>query len=272
MKEGQRESGFLDQSGARLYYEVAGEGFPLLLIHAGVADSRMWDEQFDSFAQHYRVIRYDLRGYGKTDVSAGTFSSYGDIADLFRHLGVEKAHVLGISYGGRVGLDFTLAHPEMVADLILVTPDISGRPPSALAQQFGMEEDAYLEKGDLVGATELNLRMWVDGPKRSPAQVSSQVRERVRQMQMHAFTIAIPAGVEEIELTPSAINRLAEVQVPTLLIVGDADIPDKLVTVDELAAAIPGAQRVIIPDVAHMVNMEKPEEFNRLVLEFLAQH
>src|SRR5712692_3213994 len=196
----QKETGFLGDEGARLYYEVAGEGHPLLLIHAGIADSRMWDEQFSVFAQHYRVIRYDMRGYGKTEVPAGPVSNHGDVANLLSHLHVEKAHILGISFGGLVALDFTLAYPEMVAALILVTPGVSGRQPSERERQFNEEENAYLEKEDLAGATEVNLRTWVDGPKRTPEQVDPAVRERVRQMQLHAFTIPIPEGAEEIPL------------------------------------------------------------------------
>jgi 3-oxoadipate enol-lactonase len=266
------ETGFLGTEGAHLYYEVAGEGFPLLLIHAGVADSSMWDEQFSVFAQHYRVIRYDIRGFGKSEIAAGPNSNHGDVAALFKHLDIEKAHIIGISFGGLIALDFTLAYPEMVADLILVTPSISGDQPSELVQQFAAEEEACLEKGDLAAATEVNLRMWVDGPKRSPEQVSPEVRERVRQMQLHAFTTVVPEGAEEVELTPPANVRLSEVHAPVLLIVGDADIPDKLKLTDELASAITGSQQVIIPDVAHMVSMEKPAEFNRIVLDFLNQH
>jgi len=267
-----RETGFLGDEGARLYYEVAGEGHPLLLIHAGIADSRMWDEQFSVFAQHYRVIRYDMRGYGKTEVPAGPVSNHGDVANLLSHLYVEKAHILGISFGGLVALDFTLAYPEMVAALILVTPSVSGRLPAEREQQFIDEENAYLEKGNLAGATEVNLRMWVDGPKRTPEQVAPAVRERVRQMQMHAFSVPVPEEAEELLLSPPAYARLAEVHAPTLLLVGDADLPDRLTLTDELTSAIAGAQQVVIPGVAHMVSMEKPEEFNHIVLNFLRQY
>lgn len=272
MKTFPKETGFLGTEGERLYYEVAGQGHALLLIHAGIADSRMWDAQFDVFAHHYRVIRYDLRGYGKTEVPAGHISNHADAANLLRHLHVEKAHILGISFGGLVALDFALAYPEMVAGLILATPSVSGRQPSEREQQFIAEENAYLEKGDLAGATEVNLRMWVDGPHRLPEQVAPFVRERVRQMQMHAFTIAIPEEAEELPLTPPAMIRLDEVRAPTLLMVGDLDIPDRLALVDELTSAIPKAQQTRIPQVAHMLNMEKPEEFNRIVLDFLRQH
>ncbi|MDQ6661367.1 MAG: alpha/beta hydrolase, partial [Chloroflexota bacterium] len=132
------------------------------------------------------------------------------------------------------------------------------------------EENKLFERGDLEAATELNLRMWVDGPKRTPDQVAPTVRQRVYEMQYHAFTVPIPDEAEEISLEPPANTRLAEIRVPTLLIVGDYDIPDKQRIVEYLATEIPHAQKVVIPGVAHMVNMEKPDEFNRIVLDFLA--
>ncbi|GER90110.1 hydrolase [Dictyobacter vulcani] len=272
MKTLQKETGFLGNEGERLYYEVAGHGHPLLLIHAGIADSRMWDAQFAAFAQQYRVISYDLRGYGRTEVPAGQISYPADAANLLRHLGVDKAYVLGISFGGQVALDFTLTYPEMVSALVLGAPSVSGHQPSEAVQQFGAEENAYLGRGDLAGATELNLRMWVDGPYRTPEQVSPEVRELVGQMQLHAFTIEVPEGAEIAPLTPPALHRLDEIHVPTLLLVGDLDLPDRLTLVDQLTAAIAGAQQVIIPQVAHMLSLEKPTEFNQLVLDFLRQH
>jgi 3-oxoadipate enol-lactonase len=272
VKTQQKETGFLGNEGARLYYEVAGLGHPLLLIHAGVADSRMWDEQFSVFAQHYRVIRYDLRGYGKTEVPPGPISNHEDVANLLQSLHVEKAHLLGISFGGLVALDFALAYPEMTAALILATPSISGRQPSERERHYSEEENTYLERDDLAGATEVNLRQWVDGPYRTPLQVHPEIRERVRQMQMHAFTIPIPEQTEGRPLKPPAMIRLAEVHTPTLLMVGDLDIPERLALVEELALAIAGAQQVHIAQAAHMLSMEQPEIFNQIVLDFLRQH
>jgi len=265
------ETGFLPVQGAPLYYEVTGQGQPLLLIHAGVADSRMWDEQFEVFARQYRVVRYDLRGFGQSSFPAGAFANYADPAALLDFLNIKQAHVIGISFGGKIALDFTLAYPERVLSLVLVAPSVGGHKPAAEVLRFGEEEDALLERGDLAGATELNLRMWVDGPRRTAEQVDAAVRQKVREMQDHAFTVAIPDEVEELSLNPPAITRLAEVHVPTLLIVGDYDIPDKLALTQKLAAEIPNARQVIIPGVAHMVSMEKPEEFNRVVLDFLSQ-
>lgn len=264
------QTGFLDIQGAPLYYEETAQGDPLLLLHAGIADSRMWDDQVLAFAQRYRVIRFDLRGFGRSSIPAGSFASYKDPALLLDALAIERAHVIGVSFGGKVALDFALAYPEKVTSLALVAPSVDGHKAPPEVQQFNEEEEALLEKGDLEGATELNLRMWVDGPRRSPQQVDPSVRQRIREMQYHAFTIPIPETAEDIPLTPPAIMRLTELRMPTLLIVGDHDIPDKIELTKQLAAEIPQAQLAIIPGVAHVPNMEKPQEFNRIVLDFLA--
>ena len=264
-------TGFFDVPAASLYYEVAGEGYPLLLLHAGIADSRMWDEQFSTFAQQYRTMRYDFRGYGQSHWEAGSFAAYEDPAILFNMLSVQKAHVIGISFGGKVALDFALAHPDLVASLVLVAPSVGGTEPSEQIRQFFQEEDALIEKNDLSAATELNLRLWVDGPQRSPQQVNPTVRQRVYEMQYHSFTIPMPAGADEQELQPPAITRLTEVRVPTLIIVGDLDLPEKLELTEQMATSIPGARREIIAGTAHMVSMERPLEFNRIVLDFLKE-
>ncbi|HEX9439870.1 MAG TPA: alpha/beta fold hydrolase [Roseiflexaceae bacterium] len=266
-----KKTGFADLDEAEIYYEIAGAGHPLLLLHAGVADSRMWDEQFGTFARHYQAIRYDLPGFGKSRLLRGPFSLHEQAASLLRFLGAERAHVAGTSFGGLIALDLALARPEMVSALILVCPSVSGENPSDAVRQFGAEEEALLERGDLTAATELNLRMWVDGPRRMPDQVNPAVRERVREMQYHAFTIPEPEGIEERPLIPPAIGRLAEVRAPTLIVVGDYDIEEKLKLADRLAAEISGARKVIVPGAAHMVTMEQPEVFNRIALDFLSQ-
>lgn len=264
-------SGVVEINGAALSYEIAGEGYPLVLIHAGVADSRMWDEQFTAFTQRYRVLRYDLRGFGKSAVPATAFKSHEELAELLRHLGIARAHIVGISYGGKIALDFALAHPEMVNALVLTAPSVSGSEPSEDVLAFYEAEEAALEAEDLDGATELNLKMWVDGPRRSPGEVDSQVRERVREMQRHAFTTVFPEGAVELDLEPPAIERLNEVKAPTLVIVGDYDVPAKVEQAHQLATQIAGAQLIVFAGVAHMVTMEKPAEFNQAVLDFLSK-
>lgn len=265
-----QESGFADLNGADLYYQVGGKGDPLVLLHAGVADSRMWDDQVGAFAKHYKVIRYDMRGYGKSAVPSGPVSNHDDVASLLGFLHVEKAYIVGQSYGGCVAIDFALAHPEMVAALVLGAPNVGGHEFSEEVRRFGAKEDDLLDGGNITGATELNLRMWVDGPHRTPDQVDASVRERVREMQFHAFNMPVPDDAEWQPLTPPAIGRLDEIRVPTLIIVGDQDVSEFLRLADIVAEGIAKAEQVVIPGVAHLPNMEKPAEYNRVVLDFLA--
>jgi pimeloyl-ACP methyl ester carboxylesterase len=262
-------SGTANINGAQLYYEVKGTGHPLLLVHAGVADSRMWETQVEAFAESYQVIRFDLRGFGRSDMPSGSFSNHEDIRALLDFLGINSVYLLGISFGGLVSLDFTLAYPDYVKTLVLGATSVSGASPSERIRQFWDEEDALLEKGDLEGATELNLKLWVDGPHREADQVSVQVRELVREMQLAIFKKEMPEDVEEIDLDPPAIERLGEIKVPVQVMVGKLDLEEKLELADRLVQEIPNCEKVLIPGVAHMLNMEMPDEFNQSVLDFL---
>ncbi|MEM7029205.1 MAG: alpha/beta hydrolase [Chloroflexota bacterium] len=256
---------------ANLYYEVKGEGEPLLLLHAGVADSRMYDDQVETFAQHYRVIRFDLRGFGQSTMPSGSFSNIADVGALLDHLDVQATYILGISFGGLIALDFAITHPVRVKKLILGAPSVSGATPSERIKNFWDEEDEFLEKGDFESATELNLKLWVDGVHRTPKQVDVSVRQRVYEMQMKAFQADIPDDIEEIDLDPPAVGRLGDVETPTLILVGSLDLEEKLTQVDDMITKMPNARKAVIDDVAHMLNMEKPDEFNRYVLKFLAE-
>ncbi len=168
--------------------------------------------------------------------------------------------------GGGIAIDFTLAYPMMVDALIPVASAVGGYVGSDTTGQQWAEIGAALAKGDLPGAVELTLRMWVDGPKRSPNQVDPTVRERVREMIAHYFT---RPQVDSQPLEPPAISRLAEIRVPTFTIVGDGDLPDVLAQADLLHRGIAGARKVVMPGLAHVLNMERPAEFNQHVLEFL---
>jgi pimeloyl-ACP methyl ester carboxylesterase len=256
-------------NGAQLYYEIKGSGQPLLLLHAGVADCRMWDAQFEAFSKSYQVIRFDLRGFGRSNMPSGSFSNYEDVRALLDFLQLKPVYLLGISFGGLIALDFTLAYPNYVQALILGAPSVSGASPSERIKQFWEEEDQALEGGDIEGATELNLRLWVDGPHRTARQVDPEVRKQVRDMQLAIFKKEIPDDIEEMELSPSAIDRLREVAIPVQVMIGELDLEEKHTLADRLVSEIAGSQKVIIPGVAHMLNMERPEVFNRRVQEFL---
>ena len=263
-------TGVANVNGAQLYYEVKGTGHPLLLVHAGVADSRMWESQFEAFSEAYQVIRFDLRGFGRSNMPSGSFSNHEDIKALLDFLGIKSVYLLGISFGGLIALDFTLAYPDYVKALVLGAPSVSGAGPSERIKQFWGEEDALLEKGDLDGATELNLKLWVDGPHREAHQVNREVRELVREMQLNIFKKEIPDDVREIDADPPAIVCLGEIEIPVQVMVGNLDLEEKLELVDMLGSEISDCKKVLMPGVAHMLNMENPEEFNRSVLDFLS--
>jgi pimeloyl-ACP methyl ester carboxylesterase len=264
------QSGTAEVQGARLYYEVAGRGHPLVLIHAGIADCRMWDDQFEVFARRFRVVRYDVRGFGRSDMPPGPFSHQADLAGLLGHLDLGRAYVLGVSMGGLIAIDFTIERPEMVAALIPVASALSGSKPSdGLLAQWATVEEVAEKDGDVPRAVELELRMWVDGPRRTPDQVDPAVRERVREMNTAVFMRALRPEGTPVPLDPPAIDRLGEIVVPTLIIVGDGDQPDIVATADLLAQGIAGARQVVMPGLAHVPNMERPAEFNSIVQEFL---
>lgn len=252
-----------------LYYQMKGEGPALLLLHAGVADSRMWDPHFDDFSAHFRVVRCDLRGYGRSLLPDGPFAYHEDVRDLVELLELAPAWVVGASFGAQVAVDFALAYPDLVKGLILVAPAVSGFQPAGAVKQFGEDEDALLAAGKVEEATELNLRMWVDGPYRDRDAVAPSVRKQVGDMQRLAFSHPEPEHVSLIRLDPPATERLAEIERPVLIVSGGLDVSEFVQLGQRLAEEIPGAKRIVIPDAAHMVTMEVPEEFTQLVLGFV---
>jgi 3-oxoadipate enol-lactonase len=278
---GQSTSGEAEVNGTRLRYDVAGEGHPLVLIHGGLEDRRVWDDQFDTFAQHYRVIRYDVRGYGESPlVTTGTYEIQGpqtyslsqDLYELLRFLEVERAYLLGQSMGAGLAVDFLLAHPEMVDALIPAAPGLGGY--EFVEEEYPLEaqiEDALAE-GDIPRAVDLTLQLWTAGPQRSLDAVSPAVRARVREMALHNFERPDEENALQPEpLEPRSLSRLAEISVPTMVMVGAQDVRDIQRMANLLAAYVPGARRVVMPDTAHHLNMEQPDLFNQLVLDFLSR-
>ena len=250
-----------------LYYEIAGEGQPLVLIHGGLVNSGLWDDQFAVFAAHYRTLRYDVRGYGKSKSPSSYYSNYGDLRDLLEYFGIEQAYVLGLSMGGGIAIDFTLTYPHHVAALLPIAAGLGGYHATSNRVLRDEMEAAY-ESGDQERAVELSLQVWTDGPYRTPDQVDPAVRERIRAMTAHTLNLPdVDPWLQRLE--PPAIDRLAEIHVPTLFVVGDQDVEDILKIGDLIIANVRGAQRAVIPGTAHHLNMERPDEFNRIVLEFL---
>ncbi|MBZ0300962.1 MAG: alpha/beta hydrolase [Anaerolineae bacterium] len=266
-------TGYLELDGGRLYYEMAGQGETLVLGHAGFVDRRMWDDQWAAFTPHYRVIRFDLRGYGQSDPLEGPVSRRDDLRRLLEHLEVERAVLIGCSMSGEAVLDYTLEHPDKVTALVLVSTvptgfEMQGPPPPNLMEMIGA-----LQQGDLDQASELQLRIWVDGSFRQPEQVDPSVRQRAAAMNRIGVGNGTWAKADSQPLDPPeppALPRLGEVDVPTLIIAGALDHPEILRAADVMAAEIPDARKIILPDSAHVPNMEQPAAFNQAVLQFLA--
>lgn len=269
------ETGFAEVNGTRLYYEVAGTGHPLVLSHGFLTDKSSWDDQFQILAQHFKVIRYDLRGFGASGLIEGPYSQRDDLYALLKSLGVEKTYLLGLSGSGSLVIDFTLEHPEMVASLIPVSSGVSGlQLEEETDGEWPAEWLAFADakkRNDVPGMAEAMLRFWIDGSKRPADQVDPDVRQRVQRTLEHNYALPNDPGGWNlpIALDPPAANRLSEVTIPTLIIIGDKDEDETLTTADYLATHIKGARKIVITNTTHHPNMEKPEEFNRAILDFL---
>ena len=255
-----------------LYTEVTGDGPAVALVHEGICDSRMWEPQWEPWSRSYRLLRVDLRGFGRTPLAPGPFAHARDLIEVLEQQGMERAALVGVSLGGRVALEVAVARPQLVSALVLVAPGLPGHEWSDELRAEWAEEETAFEAGDLDAAVEVSLRTWVDGPHRRPEDVDSDVRRRVAEMQRRAYELALAVEEDEEELlVENLADRLGEVRVPTLVVVGDEDQPDMHAISERLASEIPGARLARIPATAHVPSIERPREFDELVVPFLGE-
>ena len=267
------ESGFVEVDGGRIYFEVEGDGHPLLLIHGGLGSLRMWDQQVPVFAERFRVIRYDTRGFGRTETDDVEFTNRGDAVAVLDQVGASSAHVVGQSRGGVIALDLTLDRPDRVAALVSVAGGIGGYEPElpeGLEPPPWDEMERLWEAKDWDALGELETRVWVDGWGQPADRVDAGLRRLVRDWILANYQGEKAEGKPQ-PLDPPASERLAEVRAPTLVLIGQADEPGTVVAERHLAESVAGARAVEFPGVAHMIQLEQPERFNELVLEFLAE-
>jgi len=263
------EKGFADVNGTRIYYEMAGSGHPLVLVHGFTLDTRMWDDQFGEFVDHYRVIRYDMRGFGrsKVPVFGEGYRHSDDLKALLDHLGMDKASVIGLSMGGRIAIDFAIAYPEVTHSLIPVDTALGGYKWSKDFRKF--LNDIY-STGREKGA-EAAKKVFLYSALFEPALENSILAPKVK------LIISDYSGWglvnEDPQETPTipAIQQLEKIRAPTLVIVGERDLPDFHEIADILQRNIPSARKIILKGVGHMANMEAPEEFNEAVLNFISR-
>jgi 3-oxoadipate enol-lactonase len=263
---------FAEINGVRMHYDVQGEGDPLVLIHAGIANLTMWEQQVPVFSKHFKTIRFDVRGFGETPDPPGKYTDHEDLKALLDLLGVGRAHILGISNGGRIALDFTVTYPEQVNKLVLVAPGMGGfqGEEDPFEKKMYEEYDQAIEAGDKDRAAEIEAQVWVDGPRRSPDQVDADFRKKALALIRHTVELGIGEGEGDIARPPVA-GRLGEIKAPTLLILGEEDVSIMTAVAKELEGGIADLKRVDMPGTAHLPPMEKPDEFNRIVLDFLQE-
>jgi pimeloyl-ACP methyl ester carboxylesterase len=257
---------YLETNGARIRYRVDGSGPAVLLVHAGVADLTMWDGEAAALRDRYRVIRHDTRGFGLTRTDDVPFSNRADIAAVLDHLGETRAHVVGLSRGGSIALDFAVEHPERVRTLTVVAGGVGGYDSPLEDAALWERSDALYEAKDWDAVANLEAAYWADGPGQPPDRVPA-IHQRV-----HAWVLDnVSAELEEGEpqpLLPRANERLADLAMPLLVIAGTLDDPATTDSMRHLAATAPNA-RLVELEAAHMVNLEHPERFQNLLLEHL---
>ena len=257
-----------DINGAQIHYRREGAGFPVLMLHAAIADSRMWLPQMEEFAKQFDVVCPDTRGFGDSELPPIRWSPVGDVIGLLDELALKPAHIIGCSMGGRTAIDMALDHPARVSKLVLVGPGVGGANFSKKYPEVFAEVKAAEEAKDFEALNEAEARLWLDGPRRPRGHIGGELRELFLDMNgrnLHNDFANAPTD----ELDPPAIGRLNEITAPTLVVIGDEDVPSVFDNVDLVMDSIKGVRKAVIHDAAHLPNLEHPEEFNRIVLEFL---
>lgn len=256
-------------NGARIYFERAGEGLPVIFLHAGVADHRMWDSQLRAFASQFDVVAPDMRGFGHSTLPPQRWSPVGDLLALIDQLHLKPAHMVGCSIGGGLAIDFALEHSERISKLVLVGPGVGGIHFGPKYPELFAEAEAAEKTGDQRAIVEADARLWLDGPGRPAGYVKDPIRKLFFEMDSNFDSDFESAPIDHLE--PRAAERLHEITAPTLVVVGDKDAPPVFDAVDLLMEKIPHARKAVIRDAAHLPNLEHPDEFNRIVLEFLLE-
>ncbi|MET8230962.1 alpha/beta hydrolase [Micromonospora sp. NPDC005298] len=259
-------------NGAVLAYDEAGTGSPVVLLHAGIADRRMWRGQVPALAARHRVIVPDLRGYGDSELPPTPFAHHDDVAGLLDALDLPRAALVGCSFGGSVAIDTALAHPDRVSALALFDTAVSGNEWSEEANDLWDTLVGEVDPDDFAAGAAGEVRFWVIGPSRQPAEVDPGLVAFAQEMDQRALAAELALGAVEVgELSPPAIGRLGELRMPVLVTAGAADVPDISRLADRIAAEVPGAVRLPdVPDAAHLLPLERPEPVNAALLDFLS--
>lgn len=263
--------GYVEVAGGRLWAQWAGTGPGVVLAHAGIADARMWDPQWDALAARHRVVRYDLRGFGRSEVEHVRFSNRADLVAVLDAAGLDRAVLVGCSRAGSIAIDTALEFPDRAAGLAWVCGGIGGaeleETPEELA--LGAREEALAAARDFAGLAAFDVEVWIDGRGRPDGQGPPAVRDLVRRMTYETYVQEKPYG-DPIQLDPPAATRLGDLRVPVLAIVGTFDQPGPAAQAALLETAAPDVRRIDV-DTGHLPNLERPEWFTETLLAFLGE-
>lgn len=258
---------------AALNANVLGTGDPVVFLHAAVADKRMWSDQVASIGQKNKAIAYDRRGFGKTGCEREDYSSVADLMTLLDALGNNRPVILvGSSQGGRIALDAALEHPSRVRGLVLIAPNVPGAPdpdnPPEIANLL-VEQKQAIEAGDIDRINAIKAHLWLDGPLVSERRVTGPARELL--LDMNSIVLRSPtAGMDkDVSQISPAFNRLAEIEVPTLMIWGDLDFPHIQERCRVVADRIMNSSHLVLTSSAHLPTLDRPDEVTAALLEFI---
>ena len=247
-----------------LAHDVDGDGPVVLLLHAGVADRRMWEPIVAPLRHAFRVVRADLRGYGDSPLPGGEYADADDVAALLDSLDVRDAAVVGASFGGRVALELAVTHPGRVRELVLLCPSVHGVAATDALRTFDNEEDHLLSMGDVEGAVRLNVATWLGPDADLPA------REALAAMQRRAFEVQLAAEADD---DPPRLRRvdvdLSAVRAPTLVVSGGLDMDHLRACAERVADQVPGAEHVVLDWACHLPALERPDAVRALLLDVL---
>ena len=268
-KELEITTGFAEVNGTRLYYELAGSGVPIVLIHGNFGDRRYYDGQFEAFAKSHKVLQYDVRGYGKSSlpVEGVSYSDHDDLKALLQYLGISKAHIAGFSMGSGIAINFVLTYPEMINSLISIGPWVDGYNSPAVEEIFKDFEkisSILKESGARTAAEHI-----INAPFFNPQMMSSNIKNRISEINYdYSFWHFINEDPRRY-IDPPAVQQLDRISLPTLIITAEYDIEACREIADLMEKTIPNAKKIDIANATHFMLMEKPKEFNKAVLDFL---
>ncbi|MBU8537566.1 alpha/beta fold hydrolase [Falsiroseomonas tokyonensis] len=255
---------------AVLATQAAGQGDPLVFLHANVCDSRMWSAQMAALAATHRVIAYDRRGFGGTRAEAEDFSPVADLMAVIEALGEGRPLVLvGCSQGGRIAIDAALRHPARIRGLVLIAPSLGGAPepayPPAIRAMLDRQRAAEAV-GDLDAVNALKARLWLDGPLAAEGRVAGPMRDLF--LEMNGIALRSPSLGQSLDTAP-AFGRLHELRMPALVAWGELDFPHIQDRCRQMAAAMPAATAQALPGAAHLPSLEQPAIITDLLQTFV---